>query len=267
MDISVIIPTYKPSDYLWECLESLTTQTYPFSKFEVIIILNGCKEPYLAQISNFIDRNKIINWKLVQTHIPGVSNARNIGINIAQGEYFVFIDDDDFISSDYLAELHKLAKTDIISLCYPLAFDDGTNKYESYVITKAYDFLETKGKVNYKKGRKFLQGPAYKMIHKSVIGERRYNTKFTNGEDSLFMFLISDKFKFVEVSSKNAIYYRRRRTNSANFKKQKFSKVLLNCLALIAEYSKIFFSAPQRYSFNFYVTRILGTFHTIIKAI
>ena len=46
MDISVIIPTYRPQAYLWECLDSLNRQTLSKSSFEVVLVLNGEQAPY-----------------------------------------------------------------------------------------------------------------------------------------------------------------------------------------------------------------------------
>lgn len=48
--ISVIIPTYAPKDYLWECLGSLENQTLSKDEFEVILVLNGEREPYESLI-------------------------------------------------------------------------------------------------------------------------------------------------------------------------------------------------------------------------
>ena len=54
MKISVIIPTYKPKEYIWECLDSLKSQTFDKKEFEIILILNGCKEPYYSEIDKYI---------------------------------------------------------------------------------------------------------------------------------------------------------------------------------------------------------------------
>ena len=53
MKISVIIPSYKPQEYLWQCLDSLCSQTFPKEDFELILVLNGCKEPYYEQIKAY----------------------------------------------------------------------------------------------------------------------------------------------------------------------------------------------------------------------
>ena len=54
MLISVIIPTYRPKDYLWECLDSIVNQTFPKDKFELLVVLNGCSEPWKSQIDKYI---------------------------------------------------------------------------------------------------------------------------------------------------------------------------------------------------------------------
>ena len=96
MKISVIIPSYKPQTYLWECLDSLKNQSFPKEYFEIILVLNGCNEPFYGQISLYLDNNMAdYRLHLIQTDQSGVSNARNIGIEKASGDYLTFIDDDD----------------------------------------------------------------------------------------------------------------------------------------------------------------------------
>ena len=193
MKISVIVPTYKPQRYIFECLESLRKQSMNAEDFEVIIVLNGCCEPYNKMIERWIATHNLNHFILIQTDIGGVSNARNIGLDEARGEYVTFIDDDDFVSSAYLEELYSKATPEIISLCYPLSFVDGSDNYLPYYITKDYYKYVNNGPIVFTKPRRFFAGPVYKLIHKSIIGNRRFDVRFKNGEDSLFMFLISDK--------------------------------------------------------------------------
>lgn len=267
MKISVIVPTYKPKDYLWQCLDSLVSQTYPKGDFEVILVLNGCEEPYKSDIEKYISTKMSgMNVNLIHTLHGGVSNARNIALDQAKGEYVTFIDDDDYVSRSYLEELLKIASKDTISLCYPLSFVDGTVMYKSYYITKNFDSIELLDKpIDYKLAKLFFGGPVYKLIHKDVIGDRRFDIRFKNSEDSLFMFLISDKFKYVSVTSKEAIYYRRIRNGSAVTRKRYIREVFINSIRIILSYSKIYFSNPGRYDFSFFVTRCLGQFHIILN--
>lgn len=54
MRISVIIPSFKPQEYIYECLESLINQTLNPYEFETLPVINGCKEPYFEQIQKYI---------------------------------------------------------------------------------------------------------------------------------------------------------------------------------------------------------------------
>ena len=263
MQISVIIPTYKPGEYIWECLDSLEKQTFPKKDFEVIIVLNGCNEPYYSQIKKYIEKSNV-QYNFIQTDQGGVSNARNLALDNAKGEYITFIDDDDFVSESYLQELYEKSTKDTIALCYPYAFKDGDMTQIPYRITQQYEKCAIRGKQLYPRTRKFFSGPWMKLIPMSFIQGRRFDESFKNGEDSLFMFLISDKFKWVNFTSKNAIYYRRIRDNSANFRARSLMDKLKNSLSLISQYTRIYIKDLRHYKVNFYITRIFGALKSVI---
>lgn len=124
--VSLVVPTYKPGGYIEECLASLGAQTLNASKFEVIIVLNGCDEPWRSQIRAFIDRHLSKHCvRLIQTNVAGVSNARNIGIEEAQGEFIGFLDDDDYVSPSYLEELSGISTETCVGLSDSAYFEDG----------------------------------------------------------------------------------------------------------------------------------------------
>ena len=113
MKISIIIPTFRPGKYLIECVDSIEKQTLSKFIFEVIIVLNGDKDPFQKLIKNIIENSKI-SIKLIYTQIKGVSNARNVALDYINSEYVVFIDDDDLISKNYLEALLNKATEDNI---------------------------------------------------------------------------------------------------------------------------------------------------------
>lgn len=141
MKISVIVPTYRPKGYLWECLDSVYNQTFAKSDYELVLVLNGCDEPFYSQIKDWLGKHCDLQVQFFQTDEGGVSNARNIALDNAKGEYITFIDDDDLISPSYLQELYDNATPDTVSLCYPYAFNDGEiEKQLPYGNTEAYDY-------------------------------------------------------------------------------------------------------------------------------
>ena len=266
--VSVIIPTYKPREYLWKCLQSLRNQTLPSSDFEIILILNGCCEPYLSRINDYLLKSDLCNVRLFQTDESGVSNARNIGLDYAKGDYITFIDDDDYVSSTYLEELYAKASPDTISLCYPFAFKDG--EYENQLpcsITDAYDLCVSHG-ANLRISsyvRKYFSGPWMKLIPRSFIQDRRFDIHFRNGEDTLFMFLISDRFSKFSFTSRSAVYYRRFRVGSSVHNKYSFCEKLSFCFRQQVCYIKYYISNPFQYNFIYFMSRLLGALTFLYK--
>ena len=101
-------------------------------QFEVLLILNGEKEPYYSKIKKYFTENHDItgNFHLLYSEFGNVSNARNIGIDNAKGEYITFIDDDDYVSESYLEELLTISTKTTIGFAHPCAFDDtGVREY------------------------------------------------------------------------------------------------------------------------------------------
>ncbi len=268
MNISVIIPTYRPGDYIWECLDSLRKQTLDKSEFEIVLVLNGCCEPYNSLIKNYIDENLTgYNVKYIQTDTPGVSNARNVALDQAVGEYITFIDDDDYVSEEYLSELYAHATPETIALSYPYEFMDGTRGQVASQLNRVYEKLSVSGRQPYEKSRKYFSGPCMKLIHKDIIGVRRYDKRLSNCEDTLFMFLISDLFKYVDYTSSSAVYYRRHREGSAIYSENGKWKIIMHRLKFCSYCTAVYFIRPSAYKFSFYMTRLLSACKTIIRTL
>ena len=266
MKISVIIPTYKPQSYLWECLDSVVQQTFPKEDFEVILVLNGCTEPYKSAIDKYIaEKMQGMNVNFIHTEVGGVSNARNLALDSAIGEYITFIDDDDYISDCTLSELYDVANKGFVPICNTTAFwDDTKEEHKNYIIKSEFEKCSQMDYVSIVDARRFFAGPVRKLIHRDIIGIRRFDKRFKNGEDSLFMFLISDKIGLVSCTSRQAVYYRRLRNSSANMHQRGFWERLKNSISMIIEYIGIYFSNRRNYNFKLFCYNILGAIKTAI---
>lgn len=260
INISVIIPSYKPQSYIYECLLSLNEQTYSKKFFEVIIILNGCNEPYKSNIINYIKENLAeMNIQLFQTDIPGVSNARNIGLNNSQGQYICFIDDDDVISPNYLCGLIKKANQDTIVISNVLSFKYNINeKRKNFFICKKLRHKEKYINASLFINRSFLAFPVAKIIHKHIIGNRRFDNRFKNGEDALFMTSISNKIKNICFTEDDSIYYVRERIGSASRRKFHALSLTIETMQLLNAYIKTYFKQPSSYNLLLFLSRIPG---------
>ena len=265
MKISVIIPTYKPQGYLWECLDSMAAQTLSKDEYEVIIVLNGCCSPWKDAIEDYIKtKMKGFYIKFIQTDMPGVSNARNIALDKVEGKYVTFIDDDDYVSPVFLERLLSKMKGDVnVVLSNAVAFNDNDPSTPiPYSLSKIYNKYSAKHRVKLTSGAsKFFSGPCMKLIPMEVIQDKRFDVRFKNGEDSLFMLLISDRVASVTFADNDAIYYRRYRDASAITQKGNIVSRMANSFRLIKEYILIY--VKYDIDFVFFATRILGTLKAV----
>ncbi len=115
--ISVIIPVYNTEKYLEKCLDSIINQTY--QNFEIVIINDGSIDNSQNIIDKYLDKyqNKI---KCINKENGGLSSARNYGIEVARGDYIIFVDSDDYIKKDLFEQLLPYIQKDIDLVKYKL---------------------------------------------------------------------------------------------------------------------------------------------------
>lgn len=104
--ISLIIPVYNVEAYLEECLQSVAGQT--FNAPEVILVNDGSNDGSAAVCRRFLAQHPA--WIYIEQPNQGVCAARKAGLVRASGEYISFLDADDVISPDYLADLWTALK-------------------------------------------------------------------------------------------------------------------------------------------------------------
>ena len=260
MKISVVIPSYKPGNYLWECLDSVYGQTLPSEHYEVVIVLNGCNEPYKSQIEEYIFRHTDkCSFRLIQTDAPGVSNARNIGIENSKGEYLTFVDDDDIISESYLEELMKVSDRETVGCCTSYYFEDDIHNIEENFLSTAY--TRVKGtEYSIYRFRQFLSPPVCKLIHRDIIGTDRFPLNLRRSEDSVFCLKISEKIKELKLAAPTAIYYIRQRKGSATRNKVSIKDELSELSKIEIEYFRYWLSHLFSVNVKFMLSRILAGF-------
>lgn len=96
--VSIIVPVYNAEQYLDRCIESILSQT--FSDFELILVDDGSYDNCPAICDNYAAQDKRV--KVIHKNNGGVSTARNQGIEIAAGDYLMFIDSDDYVDANML---------------------------------------------------------------------------------------------------------------------------------------------------------------------
>lgn len=112
--ISVIVPVYNVEAYLARCLDSILTQTY--SNLEIILVDDGTKDSSGVICDEYAAKDSRI--RVIHKENGGLSSARNVGIDLAQGEYIAFVDSDDWLEPDAYRQLLELArKYDVKLVC------------------------------------------------------------------------------------------------------------------------------------------------------
>ena len=93
--ISVIVPVYKVEKYLHRCIDSVLAQT--FTDFELILVDDGSPDNCGKICDEYAEKDERIH--VIHKENGGLSSARNAGLDIATGDYIVFIDSDDYVEN------------------------------------------------------------------------------------------------------------------------------------------------------------------------
>ena len=115
--ISIIIPVYNVEKYLRRCLDSVLAQT--FTDWQAICVNDGSPDNCDKILAEYAARDKRI--VVVDKENGGLSDARNVGMKYAAGEYIMFLDSDDFIHPQTMEIAYYMAQrddTDIVSFSY-----------------------------------------------------------------------------------------------------------------------------------------------------
>ena len=104
--ITVIVPVYKVEQYLDRCVSSLVGQTY--SNLEIILVDDGSPDRCPELCDGWAKRDDRI--RVIHKPNGGVSSARNAGLEAARGEWFFFVDSDDFLPENALEGLMERQK-------------------------------------------------------------------------------------------------------------------------------------------------------------
>lgn len=110
--VSIIVPVYNVEPYLRQCLDSILGQT--FTNFEVLLVNDGSPDSSGDICREYVEKDSRFHY--FEKENGGLSDARNYGIERAQGEYLTFIDSDDFVNEKHLENLFlasRLTNADI----------------------------------------------------------------------------------------------------------------------------------------------------------
>ena len=212
--IDIIIPVYNtPLSDLERCFNSILDSTY--KDYKVYIIDDGSNEETKNYLDNFVNNNE----KFIVKHIinGGVSNARNIGIDISNSKYLTFVDADDTITNTFLEESLNLIESNNLDLLIGGYNEIKDNKIirtrlsepglHIYENDKIINFMEKllSGKTNdsNKEIGDCPTGRIYTRLYKrDSIKDLRFNTSIHMSEDTLFMIDYTNQIKRIGIVDK-----------------------------------------------------------------
>lgn len=135
IDVSIIVPVYNVQDYLPKCLDSLLAQTY--KNIEIIVVNDGSPDDSQRVIDEYAARDS----RIVAVSKPngGLSDARNFGMQYAQGEYIGFVDGDDYVEPDMYEKMLTKAKQEDSDIVECNLFHNYPDKFDVEIGKEIYD--------------------------------------------------------------------------------------------------------------------------------
>ncbi len=211
--ISVIVPVYNVEAYLERCVESILQQTY--AHFELILINDGSTDSSGQICENLASRHE--NIKVHHIENAGVSNARNMGIQLATDSWVTFIDSDDFVTQDYLATLASAVEgLNVGFVIAPL------HHIKNGIVTdlpphsgrkEIWSTEETMKELLMTTRTSFF--PVAKLFKRDLLADEKFNTNYHLAEDALFLTELLLKTRCSSVFIDKPIYYYDHREGSA----------------------------------------------------
>ena len=191
--ISVIVPVYKVEEYLDRCVESIVNQTY--MNLEIILVDDGSPDDCPQMCDDWAKKDNRI--KVIHKENGGLSDARNTGLDIAQGEYIGFVDSDDYIHPKMYELLYKsiVSNNADMSICDTRIVDEDGNSIINKNLFSPFVQKNISGKTVLE--QKLFEKEGWKWI---VVWPKLYtkclfeNVRFPNGKINEDEFIAQDIF-------------------------------------------------------------------------
>lgn len=181
---SIIVPIYNTEKYLKDCLDSLINQTY--KNLEIILIDDGSTDNGYMVYNEFIKRDT--RMSIIKKDNEGVSSARNIGIEHANGDYIMFVDSDDWLELDTIEKInHILEKHNECNLIIYNILHNQEQKFKN-MNNKFFEKNEFENEISKLIKSEKINSPCNKVYKLNIIKKHNINfdRELTVGEDLLF---------------------------------------------------------------------------------
>lgn len=170
--VTIVVPAYNAETFLCENIESILNQTY--RKLEIIYVCDGCTDHTAEMLQEYSAKDSRITV-VIEKENHGAAASRNIGMNMASGDWIIFWDADDLFHDhaiESMLETARMEQADIVG-SYWEDFDDAPSGQASVangirkLLCGTYPVIDTKGELNHI-FQLMDNSPCTKLVHKSI---------------------------------------------------------------------------------------------------
>lgn len=248
--ISVIVPVYKAEQYLKRCVDSILNQT--FTDFELILVDDGSPDQSGTICNEYAFKDKRV--KVIHKENGGVSSARQVGLDAAQGDYVIHADPDDWVEPQMLNDLYGKAmedKADMVYCDFYYDYNNGKCEYVQQQINEEETLNADTLIKNILEGK--IHGSCWnKLIRKKVIdeSEARFPDRIVRWEDMWFNLLVLRHCN--SISYLNRAYYHYDQTINKNSIVRVVRKEAVESQIRFCHYFSTLFSGNDAYAEGLY---------------
>lgn len=221
--VSIVIPAYNCEKTIKKCIDSIICQDY--NNVEIIIINDGSTDGTELCLNEYLNNPKI---NVINKNNEGVSATRNLGIDISNGEYIIFIDSDDYIEQNYVSSLIELQEKNNESLCGCFIVRCSENG----------DFKIIKHDMKYEKSifinqiiKANIDGFIVRyLFKKEILKNVKFDLNLSYMEDTLFLlnYLSNSKVKNIVFTNKTNYIYMYQSNNSVTNSEKYIENNIIN---------------------------------------
>lgn len=253
--VTIIVPVYNVEKYLSKCLDSIVNQTY--SNLEIILVDDGSKDNS-GNICDYYAKNDV-RIKTVHIDNAGVSNARNIGLNLSLGDFILFLDSDDYVELDMVEQMINIFNkynVDIVMCNFYWEYNGALKRNK---ISNTSFIIDSRNFINSISSENSYGGYLWnKMYKREILFNNQkliqFDTNVLIMEDFLFNCELYDNIKKVACLDNCFNYYVQRKTSAlGNRSLNKDKNALCSIIRIINFLEKNNFNINLYYKLRFII--------------
>lgn len=194
MKLSLVLPIYNVEKYISKCLDSIYSQSLNEKDFEVIAIIDGSPDNSIDIVN---EHSKLhCNLVVIDKENGGVSSARNRGIEVAKGDYIMFIDPDDILIQGSLKSVCTSIEEKCIDIAVLRSYSNNKDKEEFAWKHKIETKIISSGIEIYEKG--YTRGGVWGVVYNRTFiidNQLEFPLNIKNSEDAFFFMQCQIKAK------------------------------------------------------------------------